>query len=456
MIIFGLLLVLFAGVASAGYCFGAIRAAVSFFGLFVALILAHMFAHKAEPIVAWVGVKNPVLLWMYSPIVVFILAMIVFKIIGFVIQSKVNLYYKYKAGDLRMSLWNRLNPRLGLVVGLANATIYMVLLTMVIYVAGYPASQIASDTGNHWSLRLLNQAGHELDKSGLSKVALAVNPMPSSYYQAADLAGLLYHNDLLEARLGRYPVFISLGEEPIFQAIATNRDFRELRQKHPPISEILNNPLMQPIVGDPAMLKRLWGMIEPNIEDIEIFLNTYNSPKYSDQKLVGRWDINLPASLSAYQENHGNVTPRDMTTAKREIRSILTNSTTLTATLEKQIYLKNIGDIQYVTNVITRTTTNAPPRQAAPAGGGGRGGRGGGGRGAAPAPPTQPVLPTVTSTNINVRNMVVKFGNLQGSWSESGTNFTFNLNRSKLNAAVDGDKLYVEGLSYPMVFERQY
>src|SRR5579863_2815560 len=203
MIIFPLLLLVFACAAFAGWCFGAIRAATTFIGLLVSVVVTKIFAHSFAPVFGHIGITNPILVWLLAPAPIFIISLIVFKIIGFIVQQKVNLYYKYKAGDLRMGLWDRVNPALGLCVGTANALIYMVLITLILYVLSYPTVQLAAGNSDHWSVRFLNEAGHELQATGLAKVAAAVNPMPPSYYQTADLAGLIYHNALLEARLGR-------------------------------------------------------------------------------------------------------------------------------------------------------------------------------------------------------------------------------------------------------------
>ncbi len=449
MIIFPLLLVLFACAALAGWAFGVIRATMTFLGLLVSLIVARMFAHSFESALTHVGLQNPGLLWVLAPVPPFLISLIVFKIIGFVVQQKVNHYYKYKAGDLRMGLWDRLNPRLGLCVGLANALIYMVLISLVIYVVSYPTVQLASGSGDHWSLRMLNQAGRDLQSSGLTKVVAAVDPMPENYFEAADLAGLIYHNDLLEARLGRYPAFISLGEESVFQQIAASKDFRELRQRQPPFTEILDNSLMQTIVNDPAMLTRIWDLLTPNLQDLQMFLQTGLSDKYAGDHLVGRWDVNPPGGLSEFQAATPNATSSEMRKARLEMSEILTNTTTLVATLDNKIYLKNLGTIVYVTNIIQGTpapaaATRAGARAGAAPPAAGRGGVAG--RGPAPAPP--PVRQVLAS---------VKLENLQGTWSGEGSNFRIQLSgRRTLLAVVDGDKLSVVGLNYPIVFDREY
>ena len=423
---------------------------------------------------------------MLAPVLPFLISLIVFKIVGFVVQQKVNHFYKYKAGDLRLGLWNQLNPRLGLCVGLANATIYMVLISLVVYVASYPTVQLAGGNGDHWSVRLLNQAGWDLEKLGLTKVAAAVDPIPASYFDAADLAGLIYHNDLLEARLGRYPAFISLGEEQVFKQIAASKDFRELRQRQPPVMDIVNNPLLQPIVGDPNMLNRIWDLLTPNFQDLQEFLQTGLSEKYADKHLVGRWDANFPASFSELQETLPTATSTEMRNGRRDMALILTNTTTLVATLDdRKIYLKNIGTITYVTNIVEVTPAQPQrgngratgPAQGRPGTGafnetvnpqqvfGYGGGRGGGGAAAAvvmvmagcagwpgsdsdSGSPAAPVRRVVVTYN-------VKMDNLQGTWSGQGDNFQIQLPNRRLLAKVDGDTLTIVGLKYPIVFDRE-
>ena len=446
MIFFAFLLVLFACVAFAGWCFGAIRAATSFVGLLLALIVARIFSHVLGPALGHVGVKSPTFAWLLGPVAMFLAVLVVVKPIGYVVQRKVNLYYKYKAGDLRMGLWNRLNPRLGLCLGLANAAVYAILISLVLYIMSYPTVQLVAGNHDHWSVRMLNEAGRALQSCGLTKVAAAVDPMPETYYEGADLAGLLYHNELLEARLARYPDFIALGETPEFKAIGADKNFRELRQKQPPFMEIVDHPLMQPIVGNSDKLAQIWDLLTPDFQDLQQYLQTGVSEKFAAYKLVGRWNINYPVSFSAYLEAKPTSSPNDMRNARREMSLMFTKTTTLVATRDNKIYLKNIGNVSYVTNTTTVAPTPAsqPARGGAPGGRGGApggrggpgaynpqgnasavfgfgGGGGGGGRGPAPTPAPAPAATTMR-TAVQVTPSV-KFDNLQGSWQGQGTNY---------------------------------
>src|SRR5262245_15103915 len=127
MIIVALAIVLLGCLGVAGWSFGAIRASFAFAGMMAGLLLARLFGHSAEKLLGSMGVKNPIMAWVLGPIVVFILGVIIFKVIGLVVHRKVDLYYKYKAGDLRMALWKRLNTRIGIGVGLLNGAVYLIL-----------------------------------------------------------------------------------------------------------------------------------------------------------------------------------------------------------------------------------------------------------------------------------------------------------------------------------------
>jgi hypothetical protein len=428
MIIWAIALLLAASLAFAGWCFGVIRAAITFVGLFISLLAARIFAHTVTPLFAHVGVKDPVLAWLLSPVLVFLLALTVMKVIGFTAQRHVNLYFKYKAGDLKLGLWTRLNARLGLCLGFANAIIYMVIISMVIYVLSYSTFQLSSEDNASWMVKLLNEAGHELQSTGMARVAAAVDPMPANYYKAADLAGLLYHNDLLEARLSRYPAFLSMAEQPEFQDIANDKDFAELRQKQPPISEILNHPKLQPIMNNPDELHEIWGILVNNFDDILGFLKTGQSQKYADQKLVGHWDFNLNATLTSFQETKPAATSQEMRAARQQL-TLMFGKTTMLATLDNQAFLKNVGIIR-----MPATPAGAPR-------GGARNGRGG-----APATPPPAMAPTVEIQPT-----------LQGRWSEDAGDYKFNFSANlNYEGSVDGDKLTLTGSQLPLTFDREY
>ena len=143
MTIWILALVLLGAGAGLGLRQGAIRTSITFVGIVVAVSLAGMLGNLLKPLFPHVGIQNPTLIWLLAPVEAFVIVLILFKIAGLIVHRKVYLFYKYKAGDLRMTLWERLNSRLGLCVGLLNGTAYLLLVSFVIYNFSYWTAQIA-------------------------------------------------------------------------------------------------------------------------------------------------------------------------------------------------------------------------------------------------------------------------------------------------------------------------
>jgi hypothetical protein len=57
------------------------------------------------------------------------------------------------------------------------------LISFVIYDFSYWTVQVAPSDGEARSVRLLNQMGRDLESTGMSKVARAIDPMPEIYFQ---------------------------------------------------------------------------------------------------------------------------------------------------------------------------------------------------------------------------------------------------------------------------------
>ena len=140
-----LALVLLASLAGIGYRQGAIRVAFSFVGILLGALLAGPLGKLVKPLLVVLGLKTPALAWLLAPLIVFVLISVIFKVAALMVHQKVDVHFKYHAGDLRLALWERLNRRLGLCLGLANGALYLILLSVVIYPLSYWTFQMATD-----------------------------------------------------------------------------------------------------------------------------------------------------------------------------------------------------------------------------------------------------------------------------------------------------------------------
>ena len=177
--------------AALGYRQGAIRVSFSLIGIIVSALLAGPLAKYVKPMLPHVGIHDPTVIWMLSPLIVFWVLLIPFKSVGFFVHRKVELYFKYKAEGMQLIRWDRLNARLGLGLGLINALAYLVLISFIIFDLSYWTTQVAMSDDESKLVKLLNQMGRDSETTGFAQIARAIDPMPDSYFKYADLAGLL-------------------------------------------------------------------------------------------------------------------------------------------------------------------------------------------------------------------------------------------------------------------------
>jgi uncharacterized membrane protein required for colicin V production len=341
MLFWLLALVLLASLAGIGYRQGAIRLAFSLVGILLGALLAGPLSRLVKPLLVALGVNNPILAGALAPLIVFLLISILFKIGGFMVHQKVDVHFKYHAGDLRLALWERLSRRLGLCLGLVNGALYIILISFVIFTFGYWTVQMASDDKDPRLVRILNRLARDLQNTGFAKVARAVSPMPPIWCDAADLAGLIYNNPLSEARLARYPAFLGLAERQEFQDMASDSQFTELLLRPAPIMEVLDQPKAQAITQNPDMLKLIWTTVVPDVKDLPIYLETGKSPKYGQEKILGRWNFDVNLTMNLLRRAKPNITSKEMQGWKRWMMASFAK-TSFVAMTDQQAILKNL------------------------------------------------------------------------------------------------------------------
>ena len=356
MMLWLLAVVLLAAVAALGYRQGAIRVAFSLVGIIMGALLAGLLGKLIKPVLVGMGVKNPILPGLLAPLIVFLVISILFKVAAFMVHQKVDVYFKYHAGDLRLALWERLSHRLGLCLGLVNGALYLILIAFVIYPFGYWTVQFATPGEDPKSMRILNGLSWDMQNSGFAKVAEAIQPMPKVWYEAADLAGLIYNNALLEARLSRYPAFLGLAERSEFQDMGNDTQFTELLLSRKPIMTVLDYPKAQAILQNPDLLKLIWSTAVPNFNDLRTYLETGKSPKYDPEKILGRWTFNLNVTMSLFRRAKPNITSKEMLGWKRWMMAVF-NKTSFVAMTDHQAILKNLPSLKPLAGGAAGTAT---------------------------------------------------------------------------------------------------
>ena len=109
MIFWILALVLWGFFASVGSQQGAIRMAISLFGLLLAALLTFRLGNLLRPLLTQMGLENPLWLWALPPLIVFVVVVAAFLALAKLVHMKVDLFYKYKTSDDNLWAWERLN-----------------------------------------------------------------------------------------------------------------------------------------------------------------------------------------------------------------------------------------------------------------------------------------------------------------------------------------------------------
>jgi hypothetical protein len=300
---------------------------------------------------------------------------------------------KHRTSELEHSIWTRLNQRLGACVGVLNGTAYMVLITFVIFNFSYWTYQAAGSDNEPFTTRMINHLGKDAENTGLARTAPAVGNLPDNYYNLADLAGLICQNPRVSTRIARYPMFLSLLEREDIKQLAHDNEFTNAWASQAPMAQILNEPAMQTFLNNNDLLNTVWGVVEPNMDDLTTYLKTGKSPKYDPQTLLGHWDFDVRVTSAYVSLSQPKITSKEMADARAWMTQAYAK-TMLIVGGDNQAYMKFWPD----------TTATARPDQA---------------------------QPTV---------------NWNGQWSQSGTNYQFTLSNKSFNAVIidDGQRLLLK------------
>jgi hypothetical protein len=345
MTIWILALVLLVGSAALGLRQGAIRVAFSFIGILFGTLLAVPLASIFRALLQHLGAKMPGMAWALAPILGFVLVLIAFKVAGFYVHRKVEWFYKYKASETRLSLWTRLNSRLGASVALLNATAYFVLICFYVYNLSYWTVQISSPNSESHFIQLVNQMGQDMQTTGVARAAKAVGKLPDDYYRFADLAGLLRQNPQVTNRLLEYPGLTSLFQRDDLQALGQDTGFTGNWQQQAPIDDLLNNGQVQGLLQNAPLVSQIATILDENYDDLIAYLKTGQSAKYDSEKILGTWDFNLGTSLVFFRQTHAKLKAADLLDIRAQWTAAYANTKLLFAG-DNKIYIKQLPDFK--------------------------------------------------------------------------------------------------------------
>jgi hypothetical protein len=320
------------------YYQGAVRAAISLIGLLCALLLAGVTGKLVGAILPALGIAHPVLLAFLGPAIAFLLILVAFKAIALVVHRKVDAYYKYTSPDTQRLLFERMNARVGVPLGLCNGVIYFFVLCTAIYTVGYSTYQLATSEQDSWTMRLVNRLSEQMRDTGMAKATAPMMPEKELYYDACDILASIYHQPLLQNRLANYPPFLTLAERPEFKAI-TDRKFQEEWQRGMSLDEFMSDEKVKPLLHNREIFTNVVSLLGGDLKDLKTYLETGKSPKYDDERILGRWEIDTRESVARARRLKPNMGSVEL----RRLRTLLGTTfkdSTVTATIDNKAILK--------------------------------------------------------------------------------------------------------------------
>ena len=327
-----------------GYRQGAIRAAIGFVGILFAAFLAVPIGGIFRALLPHIGFHNQAVVWAVSPLIGFVLVRILFEIGAFSVHRKIEWHYKYRVNDLQLTLWERLNHRLGACLGVLNGIAYFVLVSFVLFNVSYWTAPIAPSSDEKWTTRLVNKLGEDLQDTGVSKSADAVGTLPEMYYQMADLVGLLRQNPQLTTRLANYPPFISLAERDDIQQAGQDGGFTNAWYSGAPMSDLMATSPGQSLLNNQDLIHLVWGIVQTNYADLTNYLVTGQSAKYGADKFFGKWEFNPGTTVAMIVQARPTITTAEMKAARVWMAKAYAQ-TKLVVASDNQAFLENLPDV---------------------------------------------------------------------------------------------------------------
>jgi hypothetical protein len=338
MSIWILAIVLCAIFGAIGFFSGAVRTALLWIGVLVACFLTGVIAPKLTGLMPKIGIKHP--LWIqYTPyIIVFSLLALVVYGIGFGVHHKVALIYKYSRDDYSRLKWETMNKHVGLSLGLLIAVMLFFVITRVAYAGGYLTAQVAEDKNNPFWINFLTNVREDMHATGLDKSLAALDNTSSRFYEAADVIGLIYHNPVLQGRLANYPYFLTLSQNSDLQEISADKEYNDLIFGKSSFGAIINHADTKRILANQEIMDQLKGV---DLKDLKTYLETGKSPKYADEKLVGRWILDKDAVLTYARKNNPDMKVNELLALKKGVEGL--PDQTIINTLDNKIIVKSEG-----------------------------------------------------------------------------------------------------------------
>jgi len=321
--------------AGLGFAIGAIRSGCSTLGALIGLAAAGPVGGLLRPLFPMMGAEHPIWLLTLPVLTAFLLVWLLAFGIGFAVYRPVDLHFKYKEDDQTRKAFEGMSQAVGLFLGLITGVILFFQIGKLAYPSGYLTTQISSDK-EHPAVDYLNKIRTDMASSGWDKVFAGLDRTSAQFYQVSDLLGLVYQNPLAHGRVAAYPPYLSLAQRQEFTDIGGDNDLLTLFQTQAGFAQISGHPKVQAILKNPELTQQL---LKIDFDDFRAYVETGTSPKYADEKILGRWRLDPASVFNSAKRSRLNMTSAELMKLRMLVFDYLKGAT-LTAYTDNRLVLK--------------------------------------------------------------------------------------------------------------------
>ena len=305
-----------------GYGSGAIRMLVALIGTVISLAVMDPLGRLLEPVAAKVAADNIALREGLPGFLAFVIVWLVIYGLGFLAHQPVMLHMKYKEDDATRESFGKMNQAGGAVVGLLIALIVFFTAGKRVYVGGYLTAQTTGEGANEPALvKLGTSARRSMAGTAWERTFAALDTTPARFYEVSDVLGLVYENPALLEYLRDYPPFYAMEERQEVIDIAADAEFLDLLKTKAGFSQVVNHPKIRAVLANPELVAAL---SQTDLVDFTAWVKTGVSPKYADEKILGRWRVDVANVLLSMRRQRGNIPPTEFALLRTALSAALT------------------------------------------------------------------------------------------------------------------------------------
>ena len=288
----------------------------------IGLALATTLGALAAPLLPKLGVQSLTWMLVLPSLVGFSVVWLASLGAGFAAHRPVELHFKYREDDPTRKAFEVMNNAIGLFVGMLTGVILLFAVAKPIYGEAYLTTQIHSET-EPAPIGLINSVRSGMASTGWDRTFAPLDRTPAKFNEVADLLGLLYANPALTNRIVDYPPFLALVEMQEVSDILGDPDYLKLLQDQAGFTALLNNSKTQAILNNRDIVDQLKKL---DLTDLRKFLETGTSPKYADERLLGRWRPDMAAIVTDARRKRANLGFADLKNLRMAMNAILSKA----------------------------------------------------------------------------------------------------------------------------------